>query len=143
MTKEQEREALKKIADIIQGLGPDSYLSSAFDGCIELAESNIDNDFMESFKDKAERAYTAELTVKATQADHVEIIKRLEHELKEIEEMNDNQRKLINDLQDQLKESRTNAAELVIKDAQKFDRIQKLEGELVTLKAKLYDLMTA
>ena len=142
-TKDQERAALKKIADIIQGLGPDSYLSAAFDGCIELAEENITNDFMTSYKERSERAYKAELTAKAVQQDQAEVIKRLESELKELEQMNDNQRTLIKDLENRLKESQQNAAELVVKDAQKFDKIQELENQLITLKAKLYDLMTA
>lgn len=47
-TKEQERKALEKIMKIISDLGEDSYLKMAFDGCFEIAESNIDNDFGDS-----------------------------------------------------------------------------------------------
>ena len=142
-TKEQERAALKKIADIIQGLGPESYLSAAFDGCIELAEENITNDFMTSFKDRAERAYKAELIAKAVQQDQATVIKRLENELKEYETINDNQRALIGEKEGILKESINHNAELLKKNAEQFDKIQALENQLITLKAKLYDLMTA
>lgn len=47
-TKEQERKALEKIRKIISDLGEDSYLKMAFDGCFEIAESNIENDFGDS-----------------------------------------------------------------------------------------------
>ena len=61
-TKEQEREALAKIKKILGGLEPDSYVNTAFKGCIEIAESNIDNDFACSLKESLEsqkRAYDA------------------------------------------------------------------------------------
>ncbi len=55
-TKEQERNALEKIKKIVSDLGEISYLKTAFDGCFEIAESNIDNDFGESLKDNLEFA---------------------------------------------------------------------------------------
>lgn len=55
-TKQQEREALDKIAEIIKGLGQDSYIAAAFDGCLDMAEDNIGNDFMCSMKARAEEA---------------------------------------------------------------------------------------
>ena len=44
-TKEQERKALVQIKKIVDGLGKDSYIAAAFEGCFEIAESNIENDF--------------------------------------------------------------------------------------------------
>lgn len=44
-TKEQERKALEKIKKIVAELGPDSYVGTAFEGCFEDAETNIENDF--------------------------------------------------------------------------------------------------
>jgi hypothetical protein len=55
-TKSQEREALEKIRKIVAGLGEDSYIGTAFEGCFEIAESNIDNDFACSMKERADRA---------------------------------------------------------------------------------------
>lgn len=40
-TKEQERKALAQIKKIVEGLGGDSYLATAFEGCFEDAEYNI------------------------------------------------------------------------------------------------------
>ena len=143
MTKDQEREVLKKIAKLIESTGEDSYIKAVFDGCVELAEENITNDFMTSFKERSERAITAELTAKAVQQDQVEVIKRLERNLDEIETMNKNQQQRIKDLEMQLKEANQHTAESIKKDAEKLDEIQSLNKEITILKAKLYDLMTA
>ena len=53
-TKEQERKALEKIKKIVTDLGEDSYISMAFEGCFEIAEGNIENDFGCSMKQRAE-----------------------------------------------------------------------------------------
>lgn len=55
-TKEQERNALGKIKKIVEGLGNDSYVGTAFDGCIDIATQNIENDFMCSMKQRADEA---------------------------------------------------------------------------------------
>lgn len=54
MTKQEEREALKKIEKIIKGAGPESYIGMAFAGCCEVAASNIENDFADSWKERAD-----------------------------------------------------------------------------------------
>ena len=56
-TKEQEKKALAKIEKILEELGnnPDtSYICRAFQGCIEDARENIENDFANSQKDRAD-----------------------------------------------------------------------------------------
>lgn len=55
-TKEQERKALAQIKKIVEGLGNDSYVATAFEGCFEIAEENIENDFACSMKQRAESA---------------------------------------------------------------------------------------
>ena len=55
-TKQQERDAIEKIKAIIETLGPQSYVATALDGCLEIAESNIEYDFGESMKENAEDA---------------------------------------------------------------------------------------
>ena len=54
MSKQEERAALAKIEKILAEAGPNSYIGMAFDGCVEIARSNIDNDFGESWKQTAE-----------------------------------------------------------------------------------------
>ena len=56
-TKAEETQALEKIKKILSGLGnnPDnSYVCRAFDGCVEDAEDNIQNDFAGSWKERAQ-----------------------------------------------------------------------------------------
>lgn len=55
-TKEQERKALDQIRKIVESLGANSYIATAFDGCFEVAESNIENDWACSMKEQAENA---------------------------------------------------------------------------------------
>jgi hypothetical protein len=42
-TKQQEREALARIREIVEGLGESSYVGTAFEGVLEDAEDNISN----------------------------------------------------------------------------------------------------
>ena len=56
-SKDQERKALEQIKKILKGLGdnPDnSYVCRAFDGCVQDAESNIENDFADSYRSRYE-----------------------------------------------------------------------------------------
>lgn len=73
-TKEQERKALEKIKKIVSDLGPDSYLSTAFKGCFEDAEYNIENDFACSPYDRwiseKRRADSLEEQVKTLKLDY-------------------------------------------------------------------------
>ena len=55
-TKQIERDALAEIRKIIEGLGKDSYIGIAFDGCLEDAENNIASDFADSMKGRYESA---------------------------------------------------------------------------------------
>lgn len=54
-TKQQERETLAKIEKILKTVDPESYVGAAFAGCVDLARSNIDNDFLESWPERCER----------------------------------------------------------------------------------------
>lgn len=55
-TKEMELKALAKIEKILADLGENSYLAYAFDGCVELAKRNIEDDAAYSMKDRYESA---------------------------------------------------------------------------------------
>jgi len=45
MTKQEERKVLAQIEKLIASTGTGSYLAMAFEGCVELARTNIDNDW--------------------------------------------------------------------------------------------------
>ena len=55
-TKEQERKALAEIIKIVKGLGEDSYIGTAFEGCFDIAAENIANDWACSMKQRADSA---------------------------------------------------------------------------------------
>ena len=85
-TKEQERKALKQILNIVDGLGDDSYIAIALDGCLQDAEANIENDWACSMKGRVEslekekeklEGHVADLTEKlnAEMAEH-SLVKR-------------------------------------------------------------------
>ena len=49
-TKRNERDTLEVIRQMVVDLGPQSYLATAFEGCFEDAENNIENGFGDSMK---------------------------------------------------------------------------------------------
>lgn len=55
-TKQQERDTLAKIREMVAELGPQSYLKTAFKGAFEDAEQNIEDDAAYSWYDRAELA---------------------------------------------------------------------------------------
>ena len=55
-TKQQERDTLEKIRKMVEQLGPDPYLATAFEGCFDLAAENIDNDWACSMAGAVRRA---------------------------------------------------------------------------------------
>lgn len=55
-TKDQERKAIEEIRKIVDNLGENSYVGAAMEGVLELAEDNIENDFVQSMKESVETA---------------------------------------------------------------------------------------
>ena len=53
-TKDQERDALATIEKLVEELGRDSYVATAFSGCFAIAEMNIDCDAADSLQERIE-----------------------------------------------------------------------------------------
>lgn len=53
-TKDQAREALQQIKAPVAGLGPNSYIATAFRGMFDIAEENIENDFSGNLMEQAQ-----------------------------------------------------------------------------------------
>lgn len=66
-TKAQERETLEKIKAMVEELGPQSYLKTAFEGVFEDADQNIEFDAAFSMK---ERADSAEEKLRKMESEH-------------------------------------------------------------------------
>lgn len=77
-SKRNERETLEIIRQMVADLGPQSYLATAFEGCFEIAEQNIEYDFGDSTKGRVE---SAERKVKELEAE----VERLKGQLKTAE----------------------------------------------------------
>lgn len=151
-TKQQEREALDKIRKLVEQLGPDSYLATAFEGCFDLAAENIDNDWACSMADRARRAEkrAAELEDKLTES-----VKDYEAAHAAAHEVAAQKDREIAQLKGRLSEkSRAEAAcascqNSLLKKAAEAERIageaerraEAAEAEVIQLKAKLYDFM--
>lgn len=76
VSKATENEQLTKIKNILRGLGPDSYCAAAFDGCVEIAEDNIRDDFVNSMKHNFESASEKESQLAAQLAKAKEDLKK-------------------------------------------------------------------
>lgn len=99
-TKEQELKALEQIKKIVKRLGEGSYVGTAFEGCFEIAEENIRNDFACSMKQKLQSASAEVKHLKAnvqrltsTLGEAQDTIKRLEDKLEKEQEWRDYERR--------------------------------------------------
>ena len=139
-TKQQEREALDKIAEIIKGLGQDSYIAAAFDGCLDMAEDNIGNDFMCSMKARAEDAQkeAASLLVENKQADSLQALSEAVAQKQKNIDGRDEQIANLNSI---IKMQADRIKELEEGVESSASRVMALENENVHLKARLYDIL--
>lgn len=123
VSKKEELKALSDIKKIVEALGADSYVGVAFEGCFEIAEQNIECDFMCSMKQRYDSA-DAELTkCKRQLEDYQSTVEQYRECFKENENLREENKKWFCQCQEQ-------AA-----------RADKAESDAVYLKAKLYDLI--
>lgn len=152
VTKEQERKALEQIKKIVDGLGPDSYIATAFDGCFEDAAENIENDFALSMKDRFEtelknaRDLRAEVDkLKSDLRKEKEVSEELGKAIKKSQEQENATIQRIESERDALKgkiaELLDRESELVSRRDYAMTRAEVAENEIIRLKAKLYDLL--
>jgi uncharacterized coiled-coil DUF342 family protein len=137
VTKDEERKALEQIKKIIKGLGTDSYIGAAIDQTVlNLAEDNINNDFMitttESIENASAKLEEVRTELRDTRKERDDLKKSIEIETNRVTEAHKK-----ND------ELRTRNSELLTDlIAAQTERDQQKQ-EIITLKAKLYDLITA
>lgn len=153
-TKEQEREALKKIRKIVEELGSDSYIATAFAGCFEIAESNIENDFADSMKD---RWLSADRKLNEANGTIEELRDKLAESKKDYEAAHTAAHQVADEKDAEiaaLKNELTNAIETgkhngrmceeARSDIAEYQRrAEEAEAEVIRLKAKLYDYIVA
>lgn len=136
MTKQQEREALERIRNILADAGADSYIGMAFAGCVEDAESNIENDWALSM---AGRWQSAEQKLEAVKAEADGLRAEREALRAELDKYSVDVEKLRKSAE--ALNSRRSEERAALERAQ--SRADAAEAEIIRLKAKLYDFMTA
>lgn len=143
-SKKKEREALEKIADIIESVGGDeSYIGRAFEGCYLVAQENIENDFFDSWKRRAESKD------EEIDASHRQIASLQDKCSKKDKYINDSakticqQEDIIRGLREDLEKCRQERTEALQGFEQKTQDLETAKDEIIKLKAKLYDMMTA
>lgn len=136
MTKQQEREALERIKNILADAGADSYIGMAFAGCVEDAESNIENDWALSM---AGRWQSAEQKLEAVKAEADGLRAEREVLRAELDKYNAEVEKLRKSAE--ALNSWRSEEHAALERAQ--CRADVAEAEIIRLKAKLYDFMTA
>lgn len=136
MTKQQEREALERIRNILADAGADSYIGMAFAGCVEDAESNIENDWALSM---AGRWQSAEQKLEAVKAEADGLRAEREALRAELDKYSVDVEKLRKSAE--ALNSRRSEEHAALERAQ--CRADTAEAEIIRLKAKLYDFMTA
>lgn len=100
-TKDQEFKALTQIKKIVDSLGEDSYIAMAFEGCFEIAETNIAHDWGCSMKQRAE---SAEKKVEEMEKLLKEMSDRLSRTIKAMNINNENATSEINRLRNEIHE---------------------------------------
>ena len=141
-TKSEERKALAQIRKIVEGLGEDSYIGTAFEGCFELALQNIENDWCCSMKERAEAA--------EKKAEDLEsCVESLKADKDVLEADNESFKDMIIRSSDRSREAEAQidilCQELHKKDElldQRVKEAEEMELEIMKLKAQLYDYMT-
>lgn len=140
-TKEQERKALEQIRKIVAGLGEDSYIGTAFEGCFEDAETNIENDWALSMNGRWQDAEQKIEQYKDIRDRLVEENKELKERAEEAEELFNQKTELASKYFDCWQKSCESAAMNMELVEERDTRIADLEQEVIRLKAKLYDLI--
>lgn len=142
-TKDQERAALAKIRKIVADLGENSYLGSAFDGAFELAEQNIEDD----------AAYTTRYYInRSNEYDSKNYVEKVELQSEPANWKQDHERLQrrgeylqgkVDEFEAALKKAKDERDEFDQALQRCKDGLKIRDAEIMAIKAKLYDLMTA
>lgn len=143
-TKAEERKALEQIKKIVEGLGgSNSYIGMALEGCFEIAESNIENDFGCSMQEQVAAMETSRndwmARCKYMELEHKKVVQKLEAAKDNADALN----KWGNDKANELRDAMNEVARLTNKNLEATKKAEALELENMKLKARLYDLMMA
>lgn len=148
VTKNEERKALEQIKKIIEKLGDDSYIAVAFEGCFDIAEENINNDFACSMEQKYNNEHEQVVRLLKEISDWNDDylkqeaeIERLKKEIETKDQMLEHERSMKRELKKELDEQDRQIESLESQLASLNEDIAKSNDELIHLKAKMYDMI--
>lgn len=148
VTKNDERKALEKIKKIVEELGDDSYIAVAFEGCFDIAEENINNDFAcsmeQKYNNEHEQVVRLFKEISDWNDDYLKQeaeIKRLKEEIGTKDQMLEQERSMKREIKKELDVCDRQIEELETQVARFQESIVSYEDELVHLKAKMYDMI--
>ena len=132
---------MEQIRKIVEGLGEDSYVGTAFEGCFRVAEENIENDWACSMKERAELAERNLVLERNRMMELQKEVEARETEVKEANEDAQHWRDKYHNLSKRFDELSGFNTQNWNKFREQEDRADALEQEIIKLKAKLYDAM--
>lgn len=133
-TKAEELRALEQIKDIVSQLGPDSYVAMAFEGCFEVAEDNIGNDWGCSLLQRAQAA-EKQLREKKQQMED------MKNQADTLEQLLEDARHSSVEADNAFRRKCRELAEETHKNRDLEVQIISYQQENMRLKAKIYDMM--
>lgn len=142
-TKQQERDAISRIREILETLDADGYVRTAFDGVLEIAETNIENDWACSLKERLDSAIAENARLRAANSDLSDTLQigkaritELEEQLEGAEATRKDLSALYDELVDKSFETERELRESLQETKLNLDAANR---EIIELKAKLYD----
>ncbi len=142
-SKEQELKALGQIRKLVENLGEDSYIGFAFEGCFEMAEENIENDFACSWKQKAESAERNIEVIKDSEEDCRKLLEKTNKDVDDWRSVAQQNMDKVNTLLEKYGELGEKHNGVVAKNIELQKTLDEKDLEIMKLKAKLYDLQNA
>lgn len=139
--KKQELKALEQIKKIVASLGEDSYIGTAFEGCFEIAEANITNDWACSMQQRVELLEREIYSLNERNLNLAAAKDRLAANLAEQKEIADRATSALKRLQEENDFLCSEAGALEEKIIELKETIKEKDDIILQLKAKLYDLM--
>lgn len=141
-TKDQERAALEAIRKMVAELGPDSYIATTFEGCFEIAEQNIDNDFADSMAGRVQVEHDRATAAEEARDEANQRAELLARKMEGMEVGLDNAIKKQAELRSTAASLRDTASEQARIASDEKQRANAAEAFVIKLKAELYDYMT-
>lgn len=142
-TKAEERKALDQIRKIIEGLGNDSYIGIAVEGMLEDAAENIENDFALSMKGRFDHQQKINAKLENQLAGIAKDYQQAKNEVELARRTVVDESKRRQEIEARLRETEKVAADRLNEILEAKEATREQADQIIRLKAKLYDLMTA